>query len=137
MTAQCKPPASHPCGSCPYRRDVPSGVWTEGEYHKLPPYDEETFAQPLGIFLCHQQDGRVCAGWAGCHDMTHTLAVRMSLIAGSLSHDDHDLLLDYATSVPLFSSGQEAAQHGLAEIASPGHKARRTIDKLLKKRGRP
>nr|WP_280343300.1 DUF6283 family protein [Nocardia neocaledoniensis] len=32
------PPAPRPCVSCPYRRDVPSGVWDFGEYEKLRGY---------------------------------------------------------------------------------------------------
>ena len=62
------PPARTPCATCPYRTDVPSGVWAPEEYAKLLAYDEETAYQPLSVFLCHQVDGRVCAGWAGCHD---------------------------------------------------------------------
>ena len=26
---------SQPCSSCPYRKDVPSGVWAHHEYEKL------------------------------------------------------------------------------------------------------
>jgi hypothetical protein len=53
-------PARNPCGSCPYRKDVPSGVWETLEYEKLPPYDGETFEQPFEAFFCHQQNGRLC-----------------------------------------------------------------------------
>lgn len=62
-----KEPAPRPCESCPYRKDVPSGVWAEEEYRKLPDYDQETMKQPMGVFLCHQQNQRVCGGWAGVH----------------------------------------------------------------------
>jgi hypothetical protein len=47
-------PASNPCGSCPYRRDVPSGVWDAAEYEKLPRYDGPMADQPARLFLCHQ-----------------------------------------------------------------------------------
>lgn len=30
-----KPPKV-PCGTCPYRRDVPAGIWHGEEYAKLP-----------------------------------------------------------------------------------------------------
>lgn len=65
-------PAPKPCASCPYRRDVPSGVWHPDEYTKLRRYDEDTSQQPAGLFICHQTDAendarRVCAGWVGCH----------------------------------------------------------------------
>ncbi|WP_336794377.1 DUF6283 family protein [Gordonia malaquae] len=50
-------PAPRPCESCPYRRDVPSGVWAESEYEKLRAYDAPTGEQPVRLFLCHQYDG--------------------------------------------------------------------------------
>ena len=50
-----RPPAKSPCGSCPYRQDVPSGVWAASEYEKLPAYDApETFMQPPGLFIREQ-----------------------------------------------------------------------------------
>jgi hypothetical protein len=39
----------------------------------------------------------------------------------------------YKTDVPLFSSGAEAAAHGVKEIAKPSNTARRTIDRLGKR----
>jgi hypothetical protein len=35
-------PTKYPCPSCPYRKDVPSGVWAPEEYDKLPAYDNDT-----------------------------------------------------------------------------------------------
>jgi Family of unknown function (DUF6283) len=123
-----------PCGSCPYRRDVPSGVWAEDEYAKLPPYDLSTPEQPTGLFMCHQQDGRVCSGWAGTHDMDENLALRFAAASGSISPDDYRAILEYESPVPLFASGAEAAEHGLAEVETPGSAAVRTIQKLERKR---
>lgn len=122
-------PAKNPCGSCPYRRDVPSGVWDSTEYAKLPPYDRPTSQQPPGVFLCHQQDGRVCAGWAGCHDMEESLGLGLAAVTGTEAHVV-EAVRDYSTSVPLFATGAEAAAHGTAESVDPGEKALRTIDKL-------
>lgn len=130
--ADVKPPTSHPCGSCPYRRDVPSGVWADEEYAKLPPYDEEMLKQPLGIFLCHQQNGHLCSGWTACHDMRNSLAIRFA-VGNTIDVDDLDAILDFTTPVEIFSSGAEAAEHGQAEIETPGPKANRVIDKLVKK----
>lgn len=132
MTNVPKPPAKNPCGSCPYRRDVPSGVWHPSEYAKLPEYDKSTAEQPPGVFLCHQQDGRMCAGWVGCHDQQNLLALRFWALNGA-DPDDVDEVLDYTTEVPLFDSGAEAAEHGMAEVETPGPKAARTIDRLTKK----
>jgi hypothetical protein len=127
-------PAASPCGSCPYRRDVPSGVWHRSEYEKLPQFDQPTPLQPIGVFLCHQVDGRICAGWAGCHDMTHSLGVRLALLASALDPDEADALYDYTTPVPLFTSGREAAEHGLADVEHPSPAARRTAQKIMKRR---
>jgi Family of unknown function (DUF6283) len=127
------PPASNPCGSCPYRRDVPSGVWNEEEYEKLPHYDLETFDQPPSVFLCHQQNGRLCAGWTGCHDMDESLAFRFAVMNGAIDPEEIDAILSYTTSSPLFSSGAEAAAHGRAEIDAPGPRAAKTINKLIER----
>lgn len=67
---------------------MPSGVWHPDEYAKLPGFDRPTAEQPPGVFLCHQQNGRVCAGWAGCHDMAQSLGVRFAVQSGALSGGD-------------------------------------------------
>jgi hypothetical protein len=58
--------AKAPCKSCPYRRDVPSGIWHSSEYDKLPQYDGEIVDQLMkggqALFDCHQRDGNLCAG---------------------------------------------------------------------------
>lgn len=131
-----KPPAVHPCGSCPYRRDVPSGVWADEEYDKLPEYDKDTAYQPPGVFLCHQQNGCICAGWAATHDMDENLALRIAAMSGSIEPDDYELVINYSTPTELFDSGEEAAAHGRAEIEQPGDKARKAIDKLTRKQER-
>lgn len=127
------PPAKNPCGSCPYRCDVPSGVWDEEEYAKLPLFDKETFDQPPSVFLCHQQDGRLCAGWTAVHNMEESFGLRMAFSMGMIDPTDADAIFDYSTDVPLFASGADAAAHGRAEIDAPGAKASRTIQRLVGK----
>lgn len=131
-----QPPAPNPCGSCPYRRDVPSGVWAEEEYAKLPEYDKPTGDQPPNVFLCHQQDGRMCAGWTACHDMDESMGLRIAVLSDQVHPEDIEAIHEYTTPVPIFTSGAEAAAHGRAEIMSPGIPARKTVDKLKAKRGR-
>lgn len=130
-------PAKAPCRSCPYRRDVPSGVWAKEEYAKLPGYDGDTGQQldagAMGAFFCHQQSGRLCAGWVGCHDMNESLGLRLAAMHGSISERDVEAAFDYVSPVPLFDSGAEAAAHGLAQLEEPGEQARRTIDRLERK----
>lgn len=123
MTPLPKPP-KRPCGSCPYRRDVPSGVWAQEEYAKLPPYDGETWEQPLGLFMCHQRDGRICGGWLQTHDADHLLALRL--------HPVDPSAYDYASDVACFTSGREAAEHGLKNIAAPDPAAHQLISKLTR-----
>lgn len=134
------PPAPRPCASCPYRRDVPSGVWAPEEYQKLPAYDRDTMGQPPQVFLCHQAGrgddrARVCAGWAGCHDTGNLLALRFAAITGSMAPESVGATLDYESPVPLFSSGAEAARHGLAEVDRPGEHAARAMAKIARRRG--
>lgn len=125
-----KVPRKRPCASCPYRKDVASGVWAQSEYDKLPGYDgditEQIEANAMAPFGCHQQDGHLCAGWVGYHDPYDMLALRLAVGGG---HVD-PAVFEYTTDVPLWSSGQEAADHGMLEIDAPGVKAERTIEKL-------
>jgi hypothetical protein len=126
-------PATTPCTSCPYRRDVPSGVWDPREYVKLVDYDEPTWAQPAGLFLCHLKSGRVCAGWAGCHDTAGLFALRLAACTGQMSPDELAATLDYTSPVPLWGSGRDAAAHGLADVADPGAAARTMADRLSRR----
>lgn len=122
--------APRPCASCPYRKDAPSGLWAEHEYDKLPEYDGEIIHQAargaFGTFMCHQRDGRLCAGWVASHGPENLLALRLD------RHVDPSVF-DYTTDVPVFKSGAEARDHGLRDIDKPGAKARRLMDKLEEK----
>jgi DNA-binding XRE family transcriptional regulator len=122
-----------PCGSCPYRRDVPSGIWARYEYDKLPPYDRKTMHQPLAVFMCHQRNGTICGGWLACHlqqDGGH------DLLALRFSRNIDPSVFSYQTDVPVFSSGAEAREHGLRDYKRPGAKAHRMINGLKRKQMR-
>lgn len=118
-----KPPPV-PCGSCPYRRDVPSGIWAREEYDKLPKYDGETWEQSTAVFMCHQRDGCLCGGWLACHNPRKLLVLR--ILAA------HPSAYDYKTDVPVFASGTEARAHGIRDMAIPGVKANKMIGGLLR-----
>lgn len=122
------PPAARPCGSCPYRRDVPSGLWDAEEYQKLPGFDGDTSTQTASIFLCHRQNGRACAGWAGVHDMEDSLGLRLACSMGGV--EDPEPFWDYQTDVELFDSGAETCEHGMEQIDNPTEKGRAAIAKL-------
>ncbi|WP_245558286.1 DUF6283 family protein [Nocardia thailandica] len=107
------PPAVQPCGGCPYRRDVPSGVWAAEEYAKLRAYDNDTAEQPGKLFQCHLHDSdaataRLCGGWVGCHQ-PHLLALRVAVFDGRISAETAQACETYRSRVPLFASGAEAA----------------------------
>lgn len=124
-------PSKAPCGSCPYRRDVPAGIWVAEEYEKLPRYDGGTMDQFMaggtGLFFCHQNDGHLCAGWVGCHDMDHAIAVRL--------HEVHPMTFYYVSPIPLFGSGAAAAAHGMSGVARPDRRAQLVIAKLSERLG--
>ncbi|MGC7093936.1 DUF6283 family protein [Amycolatopsis lurida] len=135
---QMGPPAPRPCASCPYRRDVPSGIWHANEYAKLPRYDTETGEQPVGLFQCHQNDDdkhrRICAGWAGCHDGDELLALRLAVHAGRISPETARAVVNYQSPIPLFDSGAAAAEHGVRDINAPDSEALRTMEKIRRVR---
>lgn len=135
---QLGPPALTPCRSCPYRRDVPSGIWDASEYDKLPRYDEPTYDQPLALWQCHQTDrdhpaSHLCAGWVGCHG-DQLLALRLGLVAGEISPDTYRAAITYQSPTPLFDSGAQAAAHGRKHINRPNRLARRLITRILRRR---
>jgi hypothetical protein len=138
---QTGPPAARPCGTCPYRRDVPSGVWDASEYEKLPRYDAPTPFQPTNVFVCHLADQkrglyRICAGWAGCHDGYELLSLRIAVSdsVAMISPRTYDLTAEYQSPVPLFASGAEAAAHGMRDIETPDQTATVAIEKILRVR---
>lgn len=130
MSKPPKPPKK-PCGTCPYRRDVPPGVWHADEYAKLPNYDgsimEQLVQDAVGLFMCHQRDGCLCGGWLVTHGAENLLALRLHSVDLSA--------FDYAPGVPCFESGAEAAAHGISGIDDPPEEARRKIAGLLKLKG--
>lgn len=123
-------PRKSPCATCPYRKGVPSGVWAEEEYDKLPAYDGETFEQPTVPFFCHQGKGNVCAGWLAFRDPAELLAVRLGVSFGTIAPE----CMDYSTDVALFESGEEAAEHGKRDIENPSDWARVAMRKITRKR---
>jgi creatinine amidohydrolase/Fe(II)-dependent formamide hydrolase-like protein len=124
-------PRKSPCASCPFRRDCPSGVWSEEEYDKLPGYDGPTWAQSPSVFFCHLSPEEACAGWAATFDMSQNLGLR--IIA---AHYDvqWDAFLDYQTTVAVFESGAQAAEHGRAMLENPTEEAAAAIEKIEKQR---
>lgn len=137
-----KGPAPRPCSSCPYRKDVPSGIWAASEYAKLPEYDRQTGEQPTSPFMCHQHDrdsdrAQVCSGWAGCHGKTHEtelLALRLAEALGTLPPEAVEATINYESPVPLFDSGQAAADHGVRDIENPGPDAIELLRKVAARR---
>lgn len=116
-----------PCPACPYRRDVPSGVWAPEEYEKLRRYDAPTADQPPKAFMCHATPARLCHGWAVVHS---SRGHNFGLMA--LRFMFHDARVPTEAAVPLFSSGNEAADHGQRDVARPSSRAEEAMSKLLR-----
>ena len=124
-------PRKTPCASCPFRKDCPSGVWSEAEYDKLPGYDGPTYAQSPTVFFCHLSPEDACGGWTATFDMAQNLGLRI-ISAGY--EVDWDAFIDYKTTVAVFSSGAEAAEHGKAMIEYPPEEAEAAIAKIARQR---
>ena len=131
MSDEPAKPRKSPCASCPYRKNVPSGIWDKTEYEKLDRYDGEIFEQRTdAIFMCHQGCGDVCSGWLGHRDPQDLLAVRLGLMGGHLDPS----CANYSTAVPLFESGAAAAEHGMKDIDAPRDAAMAAIGKIATKK---
>lgn len=121
---------ARPCSACPYRKDVPSGVWDPQEYEKLRPYDAETPYQPFHGFSCHATPEFYCNGWAVCHT---SRGPEHDLMAFRF---DPEVVPPEPHNVPLFGSAAEAADHGQRDSDAPGELAGRTIEKLVRQHAR-
>ena len=133
MNDTIKAPMKNPCGSCPYRCDSPSGLWSRDHYELLPEFDKPTHEQPMNPFGCHQNNGHLCAGWVATHDMEQSLGLRTWLSFKQITIEVVDACLNYSTTVPLFKSGQEAMEHGLREFAEPSERTKKIAAKLVKR----
>lgn len=124
-TVPCVRIRSQACSACPYRCDVPAGVWSEEDYAKLPPYDVETFDQPTAGFACHATPDHLCHGWAvvGGHDL---LALRLASLGGPG-------LQIPTPSTDLWETHTQAAEHGLSGVAEPGAEAVEVGQRLIRK----
>lgn len=107
---------------------MPSGVWHEEEYNKLPQYDGDIPEQLMkggnALFLCHNHPDELCAGWVGCHGPHNLLALRLH------GHKVDSKIEQYKSPVPLFATGQEAADNGRRELVNPSPKSRRMVTRL-------
>jgi hypothetical protein len=115
-----------PCSSCPYRTDVPPGVWAPEEYEKLLAFDRETGSQPRAVFLCHSDPEKACSGWVTCHEARpgrELLALRLRYSKEIPEHG-----------VPIFSSAKIAALHGLSGVEQPPAEAFAAMEKVARLR---
>jgi hypothetical protein len=103
-------------------------VWSYDEYEKLRPYDLPTGDQPLAYFACHATPDSICNGWAVCHTNRGN---EFDLLALRLRGADYSMIP--AESVPLFDSGNDAADHGQADITDPSDEAVAAVEKLQRK----
>ena len=116
------------CSACPFRKDVPSGVWDFAEYEKLRPFDNETWEQPAAAFMCHATPDFYCHGWA---------------VVGTSRGREFDLLALRLRpceipepSTEMFASGNEAADWGQELADEPPIEAQAAIVKLTRQHSR-
>jgi len=81
---------------------------------------------------CHQRDGRLCAGFAAVHDMDENLGLRLAVTEGEITPAEAEAIRDYATTVPLWPSGFDAARHGMRDLGSPSPEAMAAAAKLTR-----
>jgi hypothetical protein len=105
---------------------VPSGVWAHEEYEKLRRYDKPTGEQPVGAFSCHATPEKLCHGWVVVHT---SRGHAFDLLALRLLFEPVHIP---APAVPLFESGNEAADHGQKSIDRPDADALRAMGSLLR-----
>lgn len=124
-----------PCSSCPYRRDVPSGLWAWDEYEKLRDYDAPTAQQPPQAFGCHATPEAYCCGWAVAHTRRGTQAHHpfdLFALCLAASTGEWDCAMP-ETRTPLFATGNEAADHGQRDIEKPSLEAQAAVSRLMRK----
>jgi hypothetical protein len=114
-----------PCPQCPYRCDVPSGVWAHFEYEKLRLYDAPTGDQPPSAFACHARPEQLCHGWAVVHT---SRGHAYDLLALRLRPPEPIP----KPAVPLFASGNEAADHGQRDIDTPSDEAQKAVETVMR-----
>jgi hypothetical protein len=123
--------AAEPCNSCPYRKDVPSGVWSPEEYQKLPTYDENVPEPAFAAFLCHQTNlaGKqtACRGWLSVHK--NSIAVRLAVLTGQVTVKQ----VLAKVRAKLYRTGAAACRAGMKHVKHPTIQARLLIMKLRKK----
>lgn len=117
------------CPACPYAISTPPGIWHESEYEKLRRYDEDTFAQPAGVFMCHQKNGNICAGWVAVHG-SELLGLRMAFSRGDLEYPLPEIQGEF------YESGNEAADAGLLGVMEPSVAAVKAIGKIERSRSK-
>ena len=102
-------------------------MWAHDTYELLRPYDLPTGEQPFAPFGCHATPEHYCHGWAVVHSQRGS---PYELLALRLFSPDNPIP---EAAVPLFESGNEAADHGQADIEQPSIEARLAVQKLQHK----
>lgn len=122
-----RPIRSNPCSACPYRCDVPSGLWAAHEYDKLREYDLPTGDQPLAPFHCHATPEHLCSGWAITHSSRGNEYALLALRVFSPGEEIPE------SEVTCFGSGNEAADWGQRDIEDPTPEAKEAVERLMRK----
>lgn len=129
------------CDTCPYRRDTPSGIWSEEEYRKLAKFDEPSIG-PLGLpddnlfstFHCHQENATgkptACRGWVWTHG--DTVGFRMAMFNGLIDPSDPNMPQEDESHI-YYDTGVEACEAGMVDIEEPSFEALLKVDSLVER----
>lgn len=93
-----------PCDECPWRRDVPTGVFPPEAFRISA---GTSYDMARSNFSCHMKGAKrpaICAGFL-CRGANHNMSVRMAVMAGSVNTD---LVSDGG--FPLYSSYRKMAE---------------------------
>ncbi len=97
---------THPCVSCPYRKDAPRQLWGKCEFDKLLDEDKKMFG---GNYKCHKNDGSACKGWLINQDKRNhpNINLRLLLSKEGITREYLDKL---NCKVPMFETIEEMAE---------------------------
>ena len=70
--------SARPCGSCPYLRSTPVGLWDHAEFDNLREQDADPMAGKT--FGCHLRDGSLCRGWLADQKRRGIPSIRLRLM---------------------------------------------------------
>lgn len=101
-----------PCGTCPYRKDVPLSYWDRAEFEKLAATEKDYMGVVYG---CHKKNGNVCVGWLIMQEKNGlpSIALRLALLKNGVTKE---YLESLSCSSEMFDTTEEMIQTNFNDI---------------------